>query len=47
MRTVNLRIAVPELVVLERYSQVPRRSVPFNRKNLYARDRNTCHHRRT
>ncbi|MFN8177726.1 MAG: HNH endonuclease [bacterium] len=42
VRSVNLRLRVPEVVVLEHYSQVPRRSVPFNRKNLYARDRNRC-----
>jgi len=42
IRSVSLRLPIPEVVVLERYSQVPRRSVPFNRKNLYARDRNRC-----
>ncbi len=42
VRTVSLRIRVPEIVVLERYGQIPKRSVPFNRKNLFDRDRNTC-----
>jgi 5-methylcytosine-specific restriction endonuclease McrA len=42
VRTVTLRIRVPEIVVLERYGQIPKRSVPFNRKNLFDRDRNTC-----
>lgn len=42
VHTVSLRIRVPEIVVLERYGQIPRRSVPFNRKNLFDRDHNTC-----
>jgi 5-methylcytosine-specific restriction endonuclease McrA len=42
VRSVNLRLRIPEVVVLEHYSQVPRRTVPFNRKNLYARDENRC-----
>ena len=42
VRTVSLRIRVPEIVVLERYGKIPKRSVPFNRKNLFERDRNTC-----
>jgi 5-methylcytosine-specific restriction endonuclease McrA len=42
VRTVNLRLPIPEVVVLEHYGKVPRRTVPFNRRNLYARDRNRC-----
>jgi len=42
VRTVNRAIAVPEIVVLERYGQIPRRTVPFNRKNLFLRDQNRC-----
>lgn len=42
LRSVTLRVPVPEVVVLDRYSLVPRRTVPFNRRNLYARDRNRC-----
>lgn len=42
VHTVSLCIPVPDVVVLERYGQVPRRTVPFNRRNLYARDQNRC-----
>jgi 5-methylcytosine-specific restriction endonuclease McrA len=42
VRTVSRPIAVPEIVVLERYGQIPRRTVPFNRKNLFLRDQNRC-----
>lgn len=40
--TVSRQIPLPEVVVLERYGQIPRRTVPFNRKNLFLRDRNRC-----
>jgi 5-methylcytosine-specific restriction endonuclease McrA len=42
VRTVSQRIAVPEVVVLERYGRIPNRTVPFNRKNLFARDEYCC-----
>ncbi len=42
VRTVQLRIRVPEIIVLTRYNRIPRASVPFTRRNLYLRDRYTC-----
>jgi 5-methylcytosine-specific restriction endonuclease McrA len=42
IRTPSLRIPVPEVVVLERYGRIPRRTVPFNRKNLFVRDLYRC-----
>ncbi|MGQ0722996.1 MAG: HNH endonuclease [Candidatus Eiseniibacteriota bacterium] len=42
VHTVSQRIPLPEVVVLERYSQIPKRSVPFNRKNLFLRDQSRC-----
>ncbi|MBI4879058.1 MAG: HNH endonuclease [Planctomycetes bacterium] len=35
-------IRVPEVIVLTRYDRMPRREVPFTRRNLYRRDRYTC-----
>ena len=42
IRTVSLRIAVPELIVLSSYSGVPNQLAPFSRRNLYRRDRGMC-----
>jgi len=42
IRTVHLRIRVPEIIVLTHYDQVPRRRVAFSRRNLYKRDRYRC-----
>jgi 5-methylcytosine-specific restriction endonuclease McrA len=42
IRTVALRIKVPEVIVLALYDGLPRRSVAFSRRNLYRRDHYTC-----
>jgi len=42
VRTVKLRIRVPEIILLTRYDRVPRRTLPFTRRNLFRRDNNTC-----
>jgi 5-methylcytosine-specific restriction endonuclease McrA len=42
VKTVKLRIRVPEVIVLTRYDRVPAQAVVFTRRNLYKRDRNTC-----
>ena len=42
VRTVTLRIRVPEVIVLTHYNGMPNQSVTFTRRNLYRRDRNTC-----
>ncbi len=42
IRTVRLRIKVPEIIVLNNYEAVPTRRVSFSRRNIYRRDRNRC-----
>ena len=42
VRTVTLRIKVPEVIVLTHYDGAPKGTLPFTRRNLYRRDRNTC-----
>ena len=40
--TVNFDIAVPRIIRLLFYDRLPKRSVKFNRRNIYARDNNRC-----
>jgi 5-methylcytosine-specific restriction endonuclease McrA len=40
--TVKFDIAVPRIIRLLFYDRLPRRPVKFNRRNIYARDRNMC-----
>ncbi len=42
IRTVRLRIKVPEIIVLTQYEAIPSRRVPFSRRNIYRRDHNRC-----
>lgn len=42
VKTVKLRIKVPEIIVLTQFDGVPHGSMPFTRRNLYKRDKNTC-----
>jgi len=42
IRTVSLRLKVPEVVLLTEYDRFPRRKVTFSRRNIYRRDRQTC-----
>jgi 5-methylcytosine-specific restriction endonuclease McrA len=42
IRTVRLRIRVPEIIVLNYYDALPRRRVPFSRRNIYKRDEYRC-----
>ena len=42
IRTVTLRIRVPEVIVLTRYDGMPKQTVTFSRRNLYRRDRYAC-----
>ena len=42
VQTVSFRIPVPKVIRLFRFDRVPSRQVKFNRRNLYARDENTC-----
>lgn len=40
--TVNFHVAVPRIIRLLFYDRLPRNEVKFNRRNLFARDRNRC-----
>ena len=42
IRTVRLRIRVPEVVVLSHYAGLPKREVVFSRRNVFKRDRYAC-----
>jgi 5-methylcytosine-specific restriction endonuclease McrA len=42
IRTVAIRLRVPEIIVLAAYDGFPQRTVAFSRRNLYRRDRFTC-----
>ncbi len=40
--TVNFHIAVPRIIRLLFYDRLPRNQVKFNRRNIFARDKNSC-----
>ncbi len=40
--TVNFYIAVPRIIRLLFYDRLPQNEVKFNRRNIFARDKNTC-----
>jgi 5-methylcytosine-specific restriction endonuclease McrA len=40
--TVNFYVAVPRIIRLLSYDRLPRSEVKFNRRNIFARDRNYC-----
>jgi 5-methylcytosine-specific restriction endonuclease McrA len=42
VRSVNFEIQVPRIIRLLTYDRVPNQVVRFNRRNLFARDHNTC-----
>ncbi len=42
VRTVRMQIAVPKVIRLFGYDRLPKQSVKLNRRNIYARDHNTC-----
>jgi len=42
IKSVRLRIRVPEVIVLLSYDAMPKKDVPFTRKNLCHRDRYSC-----
>jgi 5-methylcytosine-specific restriction endonuclease McrA len=42
IRTITLRIKVPEVLLLTRYDDYPIRRIPFSRRNIYRRDRFRC-----
>ena len=42
VRTVNSEIQVPRVIRLLGYEKLPKQSVKFNRRNIFARDNNQC-----
>ncbi len=42
VRTVRFDLAVPRIVRVLTFAKLPRQEVKFNRRNLFARDHNTC-----
>ncbi len=42
VRSVNFPIQVPRVIRLSFYDKVPKLTLRFNRRNLFARDKNTC-----
>lgn len=40
--TVNGKVRVPDVIVLAKYEKMYQRTMVFNRRNLFARDKNTC-----
>lgn len=42
IRTVRFDVAVPRIIRLAIYDRLPRQSVKFNRRNIYARDSSRC-----
>ena len=42
IRTVKISVAVPRIVRLLFYDHLPKRQVTLNRRNIYARDHNSC-----
>ncbi len=40
--TVNFHVAVPRIIRLLFYDRLPRTEVKFNRRNIFARDKNRC-----
>lgn len=42
VRTVRFDIAVPRIIRVLSFSKVPKQQVKFNRRNVFARDHNSC-----
>lgn len=42
IRTVRFHLVVPRIIRVLTFSKVPRHEVQFNRRNVFARDSNTC-----
>src|SRR5262245_9194957 len=42
VRTVNSEIQVPRVIRLTDYDRLPKQTVKFNRRNIFARDNNQC-----
>jgi len=42
VRTTSVRIPVPEVILVRRYTRVPNHHAPFTRRNLFRRDAHEC-----
>jgi len=42
VRTVNSQIQAPRVIRLLRYEKLPKQTIKFNRRNIFARDNNQC-----
>lgn len=42
IKSVNFEVQVPRVIRLLTYDRVPRQSIRFNRRNIFARDNNRC-----
>ena len=42
VRTVNLEILIPRILLLQEYDRLPMKEIKFTRQNLFERDRYTC-----
>jgi 5-methylcytosine-specific restriction endonuclease McrA len=42
VRTINTEIQVPRVIRLTGYDRLPKQTVKFNRRNIFARDNNQC-----
>ncbi|MFC1735967.1 HNH endonuclease [Candidatus Hydrogenedentota bacterium] len=42
INTVNYKIAVPEVIVLNFFNKIHQKTVKFSRRNIFERDKNTC-----
>ena len=42
VHTINMKVAIPEVIRLTKYNQLPRQEVRFTRHNLYSHYRNKC-----
>jgi len=42
LHTVNFRLLIPKIILLQRYDKLPIKDVKFTRHNIFERDRNTC-----
>lgn len=42
VRAVNFQVQVPRIIRLTRFERVPRQTLRFNRRNLFARDNHVC-----
>lgn len=47
IRSPGLSLRVPQVIVLRRYNRNPPRTVRFNRRNIYLRDRHQCQYCRS